>query len=203
VAHAFAINAGIAVTEDPQRADPDDITRRLRLSLPGVGGTIDALINDIGNYIARNKVRANVQNVLHDQLSKAHSETPSIPIVCVAHSQGTVIAYDVLRQAGRLYRQLRTLVTLGSPLSEYYFKRFDWGSEPLGFALTTRWLNLYDPGDIVGRALVDAVQWRGLQLVEQQVHNGPPAGRDAHDHLTNPEVARHVADEVRRVAGLS
>lgn len=94
-------------------------------------------------------------------------------IVLVAHSQGTVIAADVLRHLAHTQtlgdamskRELH-VVTFGSPLRQVYGRRF-----PLTYGWTyddernwnlttannidhvTEWRNLYGSGDYVGRAL--------------------------------------------------
>ena len=79
---------------------PSDVSEWIRGKLEGA----QELVVDVGNYVARNGVRTAVQNVLHDRLGEAVAERPDAPVVLVSHSQGTIISYDVLRQAGTTIR---------------------------------------------------------------------------------------------------
>ena len=151
---------------------------------------------DVGNYIARNGVRTAMQNVLHEKLGEAHSL--QVPVIVVSHSQGTVVSYDVFRQAGANYPALKTWITMGSPLKKYFAFPLRWGRQLLGMPPGTRWVNLYDRNDFVGKDLRGAVAWRKPRPVDILVDNEKHAG-GPHDHWHNPQVVRSVADEVRRV----
>ena len=155
------------------------------------------LVVDVSNYVARNGVRTAVQHALHDKLVEAHARLPGVPVILASHSQGTIISYDVLRQAGGSYPQLRTWITMGSPLLKYFGFPLHWGRQQLGVPPNLRWLNLYDQGDIVGKNLAGAVDWPSPQPEDRVVDNSGNAG-DAHDHWNNPEVVRAIADEIRR-----
>lgn len=157
------------------------------------------LVADVSNYVARNGVRTAVQNVLHARLAEAHSlQDRSIPVVLVSHSQGTVISYDVLRQAGPNYVNLRTWITMGSPLRKYFAFPLQWGRQQLGVPSGLRWVNLYDKKDIAGKDLRSAVDWRQPRPIDVVVDNKKNAA-NAHDHWHNPEVVKAVAGEIRRV----
>jgi pimeloyl-ACP methyl ester carboxylesterase len=157
---------------------------------------IKNLVEDIGNYVARNGVRTAVQNVLHSKLGDA--ERLKVPVMLIGHSQGTVICYDALRQAGGNYAHLRTWITMGSPLRKYYLSCLQWGKQKLGMPSTLRWLNLYDAKDIVGNDLNGAVSWQSPIPEDIQVDNVNNAG-GAHNHWDNPEVVQIVADEIRKL----
>jgi pimeloyl-ACP methyl ester carboxylesterase len=119
--------------------------------------TVEDLIADVGNYVARNGIRSAVQQVLHGVLG-AEAADPAKRAAVVAHSQGTIISYDVLRQAGENYPGLRTLITMGSPLRKYVGP-LQWGRAQLGVPNVLRWLNVYDKNDIVGKDLPNR-RWR-------------------------------------------
>ena len=82
-------------------------------------------------------------------------------VVIVAHSQGSVIAADLLRYLrleGRSPRIPIQLLTMGCPLSQLYARRFPylygWAQRPTPRNLgVERWENLFRSGDYVGRAL--------------------------------------------------
>ncbi len=95
-------------------------------------------------------------------------------VVIVAHSQGTVIAADILRYLERLDRnplatiKNRAMLTVGSPLRQLYAQRFPllyhWavkplssmqsGPDPAALSMQT-WVNGFCTGDYVGRQLWD------------------------------------------------
>jgi hypothetical protein len=169
-----------------------DLFQRIIGGLPGG----PELLIDVANYVGRNGVRTAVQNVLHEKLATAHQEVPDCPIILVSHSQGTIIAYDVLRQAGGSYPQLRTWVTMGCPLEKYQ-RLFKWGGSQLGVPAGLRWVNLFDANDPVGKALGGVVEWDDPKPIDMQVNNERQAG-DAHNHWENPEVVEAIKVEVLR-----
>src|SRR5439155_24350061 len=139
-----------------------------------------------------------VQNVLHACLGEASAAGTDVPLLIVSHSQGTVISYDVLRQAGGSYANLRTWITMGCPLQKYFAFPLQWGRQQLGVQPGLRWLNLYDPMDIVGKGLGGAVDWPAPQPQDQVVDNVHNA-HDAHDHWHNPQVVQAVAAEITKL----
>ncbi|MCD0257069.1 S8 family peptidase [Xanthomonas melonis] len=73
------------------------------------------------------------------------------PFVVVAHSQGSMIAYDVLRQLQAAECEVPLFLSLGSPLGlpqvRSMFKRWT-GTRKLPFpACVQRWINVADTGD--------------------------------------------------------
>ena len=175
---------------------PSDLFGTIEGLLPGGR----ELVVDVGNYVGRNSVRTAVQNVLHACLGAAGAEGPGVPTLVVSHSQGTVISYDVLRQAGGSYPSLRTWITMGCPLRKYFAFPLEWGRHQLGVPPGLRWLNLYDPTDIVGKDLSGAVDWPAPQPQDQVVDNVHNA-HGAHDHWNNPQVVQAVAAEITRLLG--
>jgi pimeloyl-ACP methyl ester carboxylesterase len=169
-----------------------DIVKFLKNKL----NTAEDLIADVGNYVGRNGVRSAVQQVLHGLLG-VEAVDPGRRVLVVAHSQGTIISYDVLREAGQNYPGLRTLITMGSPLRKYVGP-LQWGRAQLGVPAGLRWLNVYDKNDIVGKDLKGALDWQAPQPVDTLVDNVKNAG-GAHNHWANPQVTKLVAAEVRKL----
>jgi hypothetical protein len=188
--------ADSGATLGPHARGPGDIFDSIT---PRIPGGIE-LVVDVGNYVARNGVRTAVQNVLHTCLGQARSEREGAPTLVVSHSQGTVISYDVLRQAGGSYPNLRTWITMGSPLRKYFAFPLEWGRQQLGLPPGLRWLNLYDPSDIVGRELLGSVDWLDPRPEDRMVDNAGNAG-NAHDHWHNPQVVEAVAGEIVALLG--
>ncbi len=80
-------------------------------------------------------------------------------VVFLAHSQGSVVVYDYLRDHGPVYTELGdaapALVTFGSPLGSIYQKYFhEYAASraiPLGIAARLKcWINLYRVDDYIG-----------------------------------------------------
>jgi hypothetical protein len=155
------------------------------------------LISDVGNYVARNGVRTAVQEILHEALGDSAGALDNQALI-VSHSQGTIISYDVLRQAGRNYAGLRTWITMGSPLRKYLAFPLQWGAAQLSVPDGLRWLNLYDKRDIVGKDLAGAVDWQHPQPIDVVVDNVKNAS-SFHDHWANPQVVKAVAIEIRKL----
>lgn len=77
------------------------------------------------------------------------------PFIVIAHSQGTMIAYEVLRQLTRAQADVRLLVTIGSPLGmtevkDFFRRQTKVESGPLPFpACVRRWVNVAERLDVV------------------------------------------------------
>lgn len=122
--------------------------------------------------------------------------------VLVAHSLGSVVAYEALQQYASSPRwvNVSTLVTLGSPLGipNLIFDSLEptptngRGAWPRGIK---RWTNVSDDGDVV--ALVKKLgPLFGDELVDLRIVNGAHA-HDVMPYLTAPETGRAVADGLR------
>ena len=102
---------------------PGDIIDFIKRKLPQATD----IVGDAANYIARNGVRTGMQNVLHEALAEAGAQDGATPVVLAGHSQGTIVSYDVLRQAGKNYPGVLTRVTMGCPLKKYLGFPLEWG----------------------------------------------------------------------------
>lgn len=100
---------------------------------------------DVENYFRDASIRDDVRGYFRDAL---HGRDE--PTLLVAHSLGSVIGYDVLREYPGLY--VPGLVSLGSPLSIGHFRRNLAREGESGDALPvpgmlTRWVNVYSELD--------------------------------------------------------
>jgi pimeloyl-ACP methyl ester carboxylesterase len=130
------------------------IVEALDRRAPGASGTSIALFTrDVYVYLKNTVVR----NHIEEGISTA--VTPGVETVVVAHSLGTVIAYNLLRREGaaRGWR-VPLLVTVGSPLAVQLIRKL-----LRGFAAPTQcpecvdsWFNAFDTRDIVPLYPLDA-----------------------------------------------
>ncbi len=148
--------------------------------------------NDVANYVSNNGVRLAIQSRLGDKLFEAQARYPGSRIILGSHSQGTIIALDVLRLLGAQLPQIAAWVTMGSPFG--WYETIRWVVPEVDLPHGVKWLNLYDPNDRVGKELAPLVgrlvstnQWTAPLPDDVNVNN-TGAGLDAHDHWHNPAV---------------
>ena len=138
---------------------------------PGPLGVFTALEDDIATYVARNDLRERVRGFVEAALLAIADRDDVDAIVVNAHSQGTVVCWDVLcrlplfawRKDNALRGTLRAFVTAGSPIRKYV-DLFAWGDLVGQMAALEEgafsWLNLWDPHDPVGDPLDPPTEWR-------------------------------------------
>lgn len=106
-------------------------------------------IGDFARYLANGAVRSAVKRAVWDAIVAATSANDEVSVV--AHSWGTVVAYDLLHDltSSDPARRMHTLVTLGSPLWMWPVrKRLGFGrAKPANLDF---WLNVDARGDPIG-----------------------------------------------------
>jgi hypothetical protein len=135
---------------------------------------VNQFLGDVQMYTESAEVRAQINARFADTLqrvpksyldivSKHLAEAwPPPEIYVVAHSEGTVVAYESLVKAAReednpWFRHVKGLVTLGSPLDKHFtiwnncFKLHRYAGPPLEEKI--RWFNYWDVSDPVGYSL--------------------------------------------------
>jgi len=146
------------------------------------GGQLAAILNrflgDVQMYAESDAIREEINARFREVLNKTHKiaaetrkkisgatfSSPDPEIYVVAHSEGTVVSYNSLIEAtlagDAWVRDVRALVTLGSPLDKHYNiwpNRF--ATDVLTAAPTRekkiRWFNFWDQNDPVGYGLKD------------------------------------------------
>jgi hypothetical protein len=133
----------------------------------GLLAVLGYLDDDVALYMTNNDLRERVRSFVHDVLLRLACRADVGAIIVNAHSNGTVIAADVLRQLPPVASsQIVWFVTAGSALRKYVYL-FDWGTD--FFAANTdtdyipqvqRWTNFWDPDDIVADPLAPPRSWR-------------------------------------------
>lgn len=134
------------------------------------GDIILQLQDDVATYVCRDDLRQRVRAFVRDALLRLIYREDVAGVIVNAHSQGTVVAFDVLSQLSPFEaRKVWWLMTMGSPLRKYV-DLFHWGNEAgalreIGLrdapgrnalgqdVLPLRWTNFWDPLDPVADPL--------------------------------------------------
>jgi hypothetical protein len=162
---------------------------------------LETKVPDLHRYKHHRATRAAVQERLREPLRAARGRE----IMLIAHSMGSIIAYDVLRKASRTLPGLRIshFVTLGSPLGLTEVKEIV--AAPLRVPeCVARWSNLADPRDFAARwdtRLSNDYRpnGAGAAISDHLVINGylSPAGKanphKIYGYLRTPEVSELIA----------
>lgn len=161
------------------------------------------------------KKKALARKVLQDELRNALLPLKGKEIMLIAHSMGTIIGYDVLRDIGREDPtfELAHFVTIGSPLGLPFVKgkiideRAYSGAEHERVRTPTivgkTWMNYADRRDPVA---IDShlrddfgPNDRGVRVVDDLVSNsyvglsGKPNYHKSYGYLRAPELSEHIA----------
>lgn len=134
--------------------------------------TLRQLENDVAAYVCRNDLRERVRGFVRDALCRLAYRDDAAAIVVNSHSNGTLIAYDVLHELPPLAaRKVQALITAGSPLRKYT-DLFWWGTEIGCVAQVHDWINYWDMRDPVADPLAPGPAW-------QPGHPAPEPGTPA------------------------
>ncbi len=165
-----------------------------------------ALLRDVYEFFFVAERRRVMRESLEDRLTSGGG-----PFVIVAHSQGSMIAYDVLARlsATKQAPDVRLFMTIGSPLGiqevQDQLKKMT-GQKRLAVpACVSRWVNVSDPLDPVAldHKLANDFKLGETVKVEDFVCRNPDSPRHPHSgtgYLSLAQVRKPVADAVQ--AGL-
>jgi hypothetical protein len=165
---AAAVDAVVLQSEpsEQDRKEATSLRRRLLRELFRLGDLMPFLIphiatermalhlRDLRRYVQnRNDIAENVRQRLKLPLRVAHAA--GRPILLIAHSMGSVIAFETLWQLSRMDRddvRVDTLLTMGSPLGQHYIQKRIKGRDAIGAVRfpgnIRRWINLAAIGDL-------------------------------------------------------
>jgi hypothetical protein len=125
----------------------------------GLLAVVQQLDHDVTTYVCRNDLRERVRSFAHDAILRIACRPDVGQILVNAHSQGTVLAYDVLRTLPPFAAaKVRAFVTAGSPLRKYA-DLFHWGTDAAGM-VGVSWTNFWDSTDPIADPLSPAAGWR-------------------------------------------
>ncbi|MBO3085663.1 hypothetical protein [Cellulomonas fengjieae] len=164
---------------------------------------IEQYLRDVAYYLAdrgaRDLVQGHVRRSMEQARDDGHGE-----IIVIAHSLGTVVAYDALDDLPEGVT-VRLFVTAGSPLGQKVVRRNlrgpDVGSErrPVPRSITPvagqpTWVNAYDVRDVVAVIHPIAHLFSGgdASIRDERTHN-PLYPHAIDDYLSDPDVAGPIA----------
>lgn len=165
---------------------------------------LETFIADTAAYFFRDGMRARICKRLVEQLQLPKDR----PVTIVAHSQGSIIAYEVLSALDPAQLALDALVTIGSPLGIREVQDF---LDPDSLEIpdvVTRWANFADPLDPVAldKGLASdfsAKPSATTEIQDEVIVNSATrrlAGFNPHSavgYLAHPNVRRMVAETLR------
>ncbi|MGZ5441964.1 MAG: S8 family serine peptidase [Thermoanaerobaculia bacterium] len=133
-------------------------------------------LRDVHDFLFVREQREKMRASLKERLRTARG-----PLIVIAHSQGTMIAYDVLRELTKAEADVRLFVTIGSPLGmqevKDFFRRQAKAKGPLPFPpCADKWVNVADRLDVVA---IDPTL------------RGEYAGAITDFRVTNPDSPKH------------
>lgn len=141
---------------------------------PEVDHLLGIVFDDLRDYYRDADVRSRIRQRLADVLERHIDKR----VCLIAHSMGSIIAYDVLRMREARPEQIHHFVTIGSPLglpivAQHVREEFARTSIP---RQVREWTNLADPGDKVALdcSLTDEYQASvgGIRVQDDLIHNG-------------------------------
>lgn len=143
---------------------------------------------DVATYLVVPEAKKTINKLFTDALSKE-------PTIIIAHSLGTVIAYDMLQKLKREEWDIRGLITLGSPLGVNAVTRQF--SEPPKYpaALKGSWVNIYDERDIVSLRPLEGGHFRvDPKIKNYTVVNETDDRHGIEGYLSSAYVASEVSE---------
>jgi len=175
-------------------------------------------LRDLKRYVQnRNEIAEHTRQILKTSLRQARDA--GRPILLVAHSMGSVIAYESLWQMSRANRepmQIDLLLTMGSPLGQDYIQKRLKGSDAIGNVRypnnISRWVNLSAVGDLTAIKPALRSAFRGMlqagllaDIDDREVDNwfrldGVLNTHSEYGYLANPETATIVSEWWRSVS---
>ena len=146
---------GSNVTAAPPGALVIPVGDRLPFLIPHIATErMELHLRDLRRYIQnRGEAAEHARQILKAVLRQAYAARR--PILLIAHSMGSVIAYDSLWQMSRAHRepmQIDLLLTMGSPLGQDYIRKRLKGNDAIGAVRYPNnirdWINLSAVGDL-------------------------------------------------------
>lgn len=190
-------------TDLPNRRAKHQAQQQAPSSSPtGLIPQLNSLEDDVACYVCHNEERERVRSFVSESLLRLASRDDVNAIIFNTHSNGTVIALDVLRQLPPFASaKVKTFITAGSPLRKY-IDLFQWGQQIESLNPIKPWYNFWDEFDPVADPLEPPLTWRrGDELVSPYDPKlfslvDPDSGE-----LSNIEVTDITVDNVHKSIG--
>lgn len=161
----------------------------------GSGSSIALFTHDVYEYLKNSTIREVIDTGV------AEAFTPGIETVVVAHSLGTVVAYNLLRNQGHLRGwRVPLLITLGSPLAVNEIRKTLRAFSPARCPQCVGgWSNAMDERDVVALYPLDTASFP-LAPAEPAIRNKTNVRNETSNHhgiagyLADKEVAKWIYD---------
>ena len=179
----------------------DKAKEKLGWTTDVIDKALTKVLKDLGLYYTDPTKREAIQATLRDTLN----EHKNNEVMLIAHSMGTIVAYDVLREIGRENRGVAVshLVTIGSPLGLAHVKRKIQLESPNSrlrtpSIVTRSWVNYADRRDYVAldSHLGDDYKANSgnVRVQDDRVINDyPNNAHKSYGYLRTPELSEHIA----------
>ncbi|MCX5380332.1 hypothetical protein [Streptomyces sp. NBC_00091] len=170
---------------------PGAVTRRLAAADArhgrGAGTKVLVLVRQAYRYLYEEELGEQIRKVIRAEVERSGAR------VLIAHSLGSVIAYDMLHRRELRDPGIHTLLTCGSPLGWLTVRRGLPGDAHVAVPEWLAWHNFHADGDpVTGGAGLAHVVTSG-SLLDTRVNNGLAAPHDAVRYLAQADVADTVA----------
>jgi hypothetical protein len=152
----------------------------------GIGQkTLEVFTRDVFLYCTRAGVRDEIDRIVSTQLTEE-------PTVVVAHSLGTLVAYNILR-TDRRRLQVPAFITVGSPLGVRSVRDH---FRPLRYPPVDGWYNAFDGRDVVALYPLDASNFPVQPAIENYgtVNNHTENRHGIVGYLDDATVAGRIID---------
>jgi hypothetical protein len=138
---------------------------------PGLLAALRTLEDDVACYVCHNEERERVRSFVYEALMRLACREDVDSIVLNTHSNGTVVAFDVIRHLPEeAIRKIKAFVTAGSPLRKYV-DLFHWGRQIQTHYPFEPWYNFWDRRDPVADPLDPPISWRLGDKIVPSVEN--------------------------------
>jgi hypothetical protein len=161
----------------------------------GSGNSIALFTHDVYQYLKNSAIRDTIDNGVSNAIAR------DVETVVVAHSLGTVVAYNLLRQQGDARGwNCALLVTLGSPLAIGEIRKTLRNLSPIRCpSCVKRWFNAMDERDVVALYPLDTACFPldpAAPAIENKrdVQNKTSNRHGIGGYLDDKEVARRIHD---------
>ncbi len=180
----------------------DEIKQQLGFTTKLIDRGLKKVLSDLGRYYLKEQDRATVR----ERLRQALEDHRDKEILLIAHSMGSIVAYDVLRQLGRDANPpmaVSRLATIGSPIGLAHVKRkmqLEWGRRLRTPSVVSKsWSNFADRRDYVALDAHLRDDYRanstGIRVHDDRVCNDYPDNpHKSYGYLRTPEFSDYVAD---------
>lgn len=150
--------------------------------------TLNKFLNDTYLYMRKSFVRDSINQLVSERLTEQ-------PTIIVAHSLGSVVAYDILRKTN-LNVDVPLLITLGSPLGIRFIRD---ELMPIERSMHVQhWVNAYDERDVVALYPLDENNFRVDPPIENinDLKNKTKNRHGIDGYLDDQNISKLIFDEL-------